>query len=133
MLYIVGTEISTKNTFDPRFPNKKTKPATWLPADLNWTLGRISQTPGANTIDYMFYCSDNPQRTHTTTFESCEVADIAISTARGEQIVDTDDRDRKEVNTQEKFSQVSDQLNRRQSPNSRRGGRPGNLGRRLGR
>ena len=134
MLYIVGTEITTKKKqFDPRQPNQNLRVATWLPVDLNWILGRISKTPDADTVDYMFYCADNPQRTHVTTFETCEQADKAIAAARNENIVDTDDSSRKEVNTDEKFSQVASQLNRREAPQQRRGGRPGSLGRRMGR
>lgn len=134
MLYIVGTELSTKQRpFDPRFPKQPRKAITWLPADIDWILGRISKTPGSDTVDYMFYCADNPQRTHTTTFKSCEEADTAISNARGDKIVNTDDSDRKEVNMEDKFNQVNNQLNRREGPNPKRGGRPGNLGRRFGR
>lgn len=134
MLYIVGTEISTKKRdFDPRFPKKDNRVATWLPVDIDWILGRISKTQDKNTVDYMFYCADNPQRTHTTTFTNCEEADQAISVARGEKIVDEKQRDLREVDTKEKFGQVSDQLNRKAPVSTRRGGRAGNLGRRMGR
>lgn len=147
--YIVGTKITTKQSnrpaFDPLAPTGSMKPnnqprSSWLPVDLDWILGRISQTPGANTYDYMFYCADNPQRTHITTFESMYQADQAIARLRNEKLntYKTED-ERKRVDTAEKFDQVSDKLsqreglNRRQAPDPRRGGRPGNMGRRFGR
>lgn len=149
MLYIVGTRVSTINTeqraaFDPlaptnngRMSNKRI--ATWLPVDLNWVLGRISKTPDQNTYDYMFYCEQNPKRTHVVTFKSMEEADQAIAVARGEMITNQQSDDvRKKVDTDEKFDMVRRQLDRKNSVGSRgvdprRGGRPGNMNRRMGR
>lgn len=147
--YIVGTKISTKQydrpAFDPLAPASSMKPdkqsrSPWLPVDLNWILGRISQTPGANTYDYMFYCADNPQRTHTTTFESMYQADQAIARLRNEKLntYKTED-ERKKVDTAEKFDQVSKQLqnkeglNRSRATSPRNSGHPGSMNKRMGR
>jgi hypothetical protein len=147
--YIVGTTISTKTperpAFDPLAPAAAMQPQqrprnNWLPVDVEWILGRISQTPGAKTFDYMFYAAGNPQRTHTTTFETMAQADEEIARLRNEKLAApmTGD-DRQKVDTAEKFDQVSDKLaqreglNRRQAPDPRRGGRPGNMDRRFGR
>jgi len=147
--YIVGTKISTKQpdrpAFDPLAPSSAMQPQqrkqiTWLPVDIEWILGRISQTPGAKTYDYMFYCASNPQRTHTTTFETMNQADLAIANARGESLQQfPDDKERQMVDKTEKFDQVSsllqnkEGLNRGRAADPRRGGRPGNMGRRFGR
>lgn len=134
MLYIVGTVVSTKSQSDPRLttPTVRRK-ITWLPDNLIWVIGRISRTPDAETVDYMFYCERNPQRTHTVTFPDCPTADSAIASARGELIVDDEEVSQvKEVNVDEKFKQIDNQLTRKEL-NTRRGGRPGNLGRRMGR
>lgn len=147
--YIVGTVVSTKEpdrpAFDPLAPAAAMQPqqrarASWLPVDVEWVLGRISQTPGAKTFDYMFYANGNPQRTHTTTFETMVQADEAIARLRNEKLTKPmTDEDRQKVDAGEKFDQVSDKLaqreglNRRQAPDPRRGGRPGNMGRRFGR
>ena len=147
--YIVGTRVSTKQpdrpAFDPLAPAAAMQPqqrprASWLPVDIDWILGRISQTPGAKTYDYMFYCAQNPQRTHTTTFETMAQADEAIARLRNEKLsAPMTDEDRQKVDTEEKFDQVSDKLaqreglNRSRAPDPRRGGRPGNMGRRFGR
>jgi len=140
MLYIIGTQVDTTRFTDPRLPISQKRVATWLPEIQDdqgktigalWVLGRISQTRDATTLDYMFYLERNPQRTHTVVFETAEQADQAISAARGEKIVD--EPDRKQVNTEEKFDQVSAELNRKQAADPRRGGRPGSLGRRMGR
>lgn len=120
MLYIVGTKITTKKKLDPRIPvDKIPRPATWLPADLDWVLGRISKTADADSMDYMFYCESNPRRTHTTTFPSCEVADTAIAAARGEKIID-EQVDTSKVNIDEKFKAVDKQLSRKESIRERR-------------
>ena len=141
MLYIIGTRVDTTRSIDPRMLSRDNRRiASWLPAINNdrgqnigavWVLGRISKTRDAETLDYMFYLEQNPQRTHVVTFENAEQADQAISTARGETIVD--EPDRKELNPDKKFDQVADDLNRRQAADPRRGGRPGNMGRRMGR
>jgi|TARA_R110001599_G_scaffold2672_10_gene14543 hypothetical protein len=135
MLYIIGTRICTRQTDDPRIPkNKQKRVASWLPVDLEWVLGRISVTKDADSVDYMFYCELNPQRTHTTTFPDCTTADAAIAAARGETIVDTPTPSRDEIDIDDKFSQINDQLNRKQRiADQRKGGRPGNLGNRMGR
>lgn len=120
MLYIVGTKVTTKTTFDPRIPQDKIpRIATWLPEGLDWVLGRISKTVDADTMDYMFYCESNPKRTHTTTFPSCEVADTAIAAARGEKIVD-EQNDNSKLNVDEKFKSVGKQLSRKESIRDRR-------------
>ena len=141
MLYIIGTRVDTTRSIDPRMLSRDNRRiASWLPAVNDdrgqnigavWILGRISATPGADTLDYMFYLELNPQRTHVVTFENAEQADKAISAARGETIVD--EPDRKELNADKKFDQVAEDLNRRQAADPRRGGRPGNMGRRMGR
>lgn len=137
MLYIVGTRVSTKQQqFDPRFPNRKKVVINWLPTDVDWILGRISPTTGADTVDYMFYCEQNPGRMHTTTFPSCKVADDAIAKARNENIVEEAETGVRNVNVQDKFKQIGTELQQRAGsnrPDPRRGGRPGNLGRRMGR
>lgn len=120
MLYIVGTKITTKRNFDPRIPEDKIpRQVTWLPADIDWVLGRISKTPEADTVDYMFYCEQNPKRTHTTTFPSCEVADQAIAAGRGEKIIDQT-TDNSAVNVDDKFKQVNQQLSRKEGVRERR-------------
>lgn len=120
MLYIVGTKVTTKVKFDPRQPDKsRNRPVTWLPKDIDWVLGRISKTPDAESIDYMFYCEQNPSRTHTTTFPSCETADQAIASARGEKIVD-ETVDTRTVNLDEKFKQVGSQLTAKERGNTMR-------------
>ena len=137
MIYIAGTQISTKQRpFDPRFPNRPRNTTTWLPVDVDWVLGRICPTPGESTVDYMFYCEQNPGRTHTTTFPDCKTADDAIAKARGESLVEEPESGVRNVNAEDKFKQINNDLARReraQRPDPRRGGRPGNLGRRMGR
>lgn len=120
MLYIVGTKLTTKRDFDPRIPESQIpRQITWLPENIDWVLGRISKTPGADTIDYMFYCEQNPKRTHTTTFPSCEVADQAIAAGRGEKIVNQE-TDNSKVDLDEKFKQVNQQLSRKDTVRDRR-------------
>lgn len=147
--YIVGTIVSTKTSdrpaFDPLAPSAPMQPqqkprASWLPVDVEWILGRISQTPGEKTYDYMFYAAGNPQRTHTTTFETMVQADEAIARLRNEKLAaPMTEEDRQKVDAGKKFDQVSDKLaqreglNRRQAADPRRGGRPGNMGRKFGR
>ena len=147
--YIVGTIVSTKTSdrpaFDPLAPSAALQPqqrprASWLPVDVEWVLGRISQTPGAKTFDYMFYAAGNPQRTHTTTFETMAQADQAIARLRNEKLAaPMTEEDRQKVDAGEKFDQVSDKLaqregmNRRQAADPRRGGHQRNMGRRFGR
>lgn len=129
MLYIVGTKLTTKQNFDPRLPvSTRPRSATWLPAGVDWVLGRISKTPDADTVDYLFYCEQNPQRTHTTTFPNCEVADRAIAACRGDKIIDND-TDNASVNVDEKFAQVNKQLSRRETVKDRRD----KINRRIGR
>ena len=147
--YIVGTRISTKqqarDVFDPLSPSKQNQPnqnirSSWLPVDIDWILGRISQTPGEKTYDYMFYCAQNPQRTHVTTFETMLQADHAIARLKNEQLeAPPTEEERMKVDMGSKFDQARDQirnrenLNRSRTSNTRRGGPPGNLNRRMGR
>ena len=146
--YIVGTQVTTKNqrpAFDPLAPASAQQPikaptSTWLPVDIDWILGRISKTPDANTFDYMFYCAQNPKRTHTTTFESMSQADQAIARLRNEKLqTPMTEEERMQVDTGAKFEQARNQLenrerlNRSRATDSRNGGRPGNMNRRMGR
>jgi hypothetical protein len=137
MIYIAGTKISTRQaSFDPRLTKQPKNTTTWLPVDVDWVLGRICPTPEAQTVDYMFYCAQNPGRMHTTTFPDCKTADNAIAKARGENLVEEPESNVKRVNPDEKFKQIDNDIQRRRQqsrPDPRRGGRPGNLGRRLGR
>lgn len=146
--YIVGTQVSTKQSrpaFDPLAPASQNQSiqvpkSTWLPVDIDWILGRISKTPDADTYDYMFYCAQNPKRTHTTTFENMNQADQAIARLRNEQLqAPITEEQRMQVDVGSKFEQARDQLNNRDKMNrsrttdSRAGGRPGSMSRRMGR
>lgn len=96
MLYIVGTEIDTRAKAPPKtsFVNKNlpaTRQITWLPPGHVWELGTIRPTKDADTVDYHFYSKTRYER-YIVTFKDCSSADMAIAAARGDKIVDSEEK-----------------------------------------
>lgn len=111
MLYIVGTQIDTRNTQQPtgQLVNRNARrKVTWLPPDDIWELASIRRSRETNDVEYSFM-SWKTKEFKTIPFPDCGAADQAIASARNEQIVDDDDRSK--VDMEEKASHLNDILN----------------------
>ena len=110
MLYIVGTEVDTRDKSRPStsMVNKTlsaNRQIKWLPAGHLWELGTIRPTKDRDTVDYHFYSKTHHER-YIVIFKNCSSADMAIAAARGEKIVD--DNERNSVDIDEKMSYLDD-------------------------